>query len=226
MNAQDTKDLVKQIKQKGTINVAFLKVVQKKFVGTLSKLNNVNYNTKKDLKTAVNELSTSLEKIVEVISTFPFFIEGYLLNTLDKPLKCGKEDKNDLIKKLKASKGKHAHETAKKLEDGPEKKDAPNADSDTSDSKNPLGKKDDDGDDKKKKDKKKDDSPEKADKLPKIPAKLMKEALKALDKMMKGMTPLGAFWIMKKVHSKMSPKQSLKPPGRLEVVAALNTVQR
>mmetsp|Transcript_13123 Transcript_13123/g.28352 ORF Transcript_13123/g.28352 Transcript_13123/m.28352 type:complete len:90 (+) Transcript_13123:5200-5469(+) len=69
MNSDETQELRKSIKEKGTINIAFYTVLQKKYVETLGRLNNVNYNTSKDLKTSVQSVLQDLEKVVEVIST-------------------------------------------------------------------------------------------------------------------------------------------------------------
>mmetsp|Transcript_13123 Transcript_13123/g.28343 ORF Transcript_13123/g.28343 Transcript_13123/m.28343 type:complete len:234 (+) Transcript_13123:5473-6174(+) len=62
--------------------------------------------------------------------------------------------------------------------------------------------------------------------LPIVPAADLKAALVSLNKIMKGLTPLGAFWIMNKCKSQMHPKDTIDVPDRLQVVAALNTVYR
>jgi len=60
--------------------------------------------------------------------------------------------------------------------------------------------------------------------MPTIPQADLVKALKSLDQLMKGITPLGAFWIMKKTSEKMKEAERVTMPSRLDVVAALKTV--
>jgi len=101
-----------------------------------------------------------LEKVVEIVSTYPFFIETFLINA-NSPLQCLKSN-------------------AKNQNNGV--------------------------------------------KMTKIPKGDMLKALKSINKLLKGIAPVGNYWIMNKTAEKMDKKDKVRIPSKLDVIAALNTI--